>query len=177
MKKFLSMALVVWIMLASPGSLSAATEGTASVRVTSDGTLSVSIDDAAFEDVPYSFDETSTESTVVVKVEDNRGTGAGWKISLHGSDFVNDDGASFDISNLALTAGTATTTAGQDVSGITTSGVTVSGDSSEVVIASAQQSAGMGHYTIEYPATLHVPGGTLVGDYKSTLTVDVATGP
>lgn len=181
MRRMIYIALTGILAIAMIGGASATeTEtksGTASVNVTSDGVLSVTIDNASFDSVPYKFTDQSTTASIKVNVEDNRGNGTGWKVSLYGSDFQREDGTKFDIDHLALASAEVERTAGQIPTEINTHVVALGDESPGQVIASAPELQGMGHYTVDYSASLTVPGGTLVGEYKSTLYVSITSEP
>lgn len=147
----------------------------AEVTITSTGSRVVSIEAIDFGDKTYSFSTQTATASAIVKVEDNTGSGSGWNVTLQGVDFERDASTKIAIGNLSLAAGTPASTAGQATTGITAPAITVG--TGPAKIASAPALSGMGHYTITYPGTLTVPGGTLVGDYKSTLTVSITAGP
>lgn len=163
--------------------------GNATVRVTSDTTtnyLAVSITNANFGAVPYSFQNQQATGSLTVGVVDTRGTAAGWNVSLDATDFRTGDSSQFfDINNLGLGAGTqiglpyssgdpAPSTANmtpQSVSPVQKTGVGTS------KIWSAAELAGAGKFELPMAGTLTVPGGTLVGEYTSVVTVSIVTGP
>ncbi len=163
--------------------------GNASVTVTSDTAsnfLAVGITNASFGGVPYSFQNQSTTGSLTVGVVDTRGSTAGWKVTLSASDFSTSDGALvFDISNLALIAGTQ---AGLPYStgdpipstanmvGTSAAPVQETGVGS-TKIWSAAVLAGAGRFNLPLAGTLIVPGGTLVGSYTSVVTVSIQSGP
>jgi hypothetical protein len=163
--------------------------GNATVRVTSDTTtnyLAVSINSADFGGVPYSFQNQQANASLTVGVTDTRGSAAGWNVSLNATDFRNGDGSQFfGIGNLSLVAGTQV---GQpyisgdpmpstaNMTAFSAAPVQKTGDST-TKIWSAAELAGAGKFELPMAGTLTVPGGTLVGDYTSVVTVSIISGP
>lgn len=177
MRRVISTLMASVVAISFLAGANAQTTGTATVNVTSSGQRTVAIGNANFGPISYSFQDQDVNTPIVVTVTDNSGSGAGRNVTIFGEDFDRPDGRSFDIANLGLDTGVAESTAGQPATGVTAPGGTVTESSPGTTIASAPALQGMGAYTISYPATLTVPGGTLVGEYQSTLTVSIATGP
>lgn len=178
---FLALSLAL-----SVASASAATsdDGTATVAITSaGGLLEVEIDNATFVSKPYDFAAQSTTGTIVVRAQDNTGTGLGWNVTVYGDDFT--DGATptphtFAVSNLGLSNNNVASTVGQPATTVTQSGTTsgmpsTSGTAAKILNANINN--GSGRYTATYNGALNIPGGTLVGTYTSTLYVSISTGP
>lgn len=177
MRKIMGTIFALLIAFASVSSAAAQDTGSATVIIESDGVLVATILDATFGTVPYDFADQTASTDIVVNVEDNTGTAAGWNVTLFGTDFIRDGATTFPVSQLVLGTGTPVSTEGAGVDGVTAPGITAGSTSPGEKIASAELLAGMGVYTITYPSTLTVPGGTLVGQYQSTLTVTITTGP
>lgn len=181
MKKLISIALaglmaLAW--LAGAVAQESGTTATLNIQAANGGTLFVQIDNVTFQSVHYSFQNQQTSATVVVRAEDTRGSGQGWNVTIRGTNFQSQSGtgASFEISNLALGNGSVDRTEGMLTEGISATSLNNMSDQAQK-IAVAQQNKGMGKYRISYPATLTVPGGTPAGDYHSTLTVAITSGP
>lgn len=144
--------------------------------------LSATIDSANFGTLRHSFDtQTIQDKSLIITVSDTRGTGDGWNVTVSGTDFKTEDGSkSFGINNLALQSPQVQTVKGQDYNSHSFEVRdlhSIQSDSQNNKIASAQQGKGIGEYKLTHPATLTIPGGTLIGSYQSTLTVSIATGP
>jgi len=177
MRKVFGVVLAGMMALSTFGGVTAQDQGSAIVTISSDGLRTATIEDATFTPVEYSFTDETATASIVVNVEDNTGSGAGWNVTLYGTAFERDTNTSFPVSNLVLGTGTAESTSGQAATGITATGITVGTASPGEKIASAALLSGMGHYTITYVGTLTVPGGTMVGQYESTLTVTITASP
>jgi hypothetical protein len=155
----------------------AATSDNAVVTITTQpgAGLTASITGTSFGSIAYSFtDSAPLSGTLTVTALDTRGTAAGWNIVLSATNFTGSTG-SIPVNRFSLSAGTVTTIAGPS-SGQTTSALTpVSTTAAKVW--SAAIGSGDGSYSLNVPASLVVPGGTLVGTYTSVVTVAITSGP
>jgi hypothetical protein len=161
---------------------SAANSDDAVVEITAlqNAGLSASITAVTFDDVPYSFTDTTRTGQFVITALDNRGTAAGWNIVLSASDFTNDgDTRSFPAEQLSLAAGTIVTNTGNSdvASPHQQTFPVVEASETGAKIWNAAAGFGDGQYTLTSVGTLIVPGGTLVDTYSSSVTVSITTGP
>jgi hypothetical protein len=147
-----------------------------SIQTSGNGALTVSITADDFGTWDYSFDDReNVDGSMVVRASDTRGTAAGWKVNLSASDFSGNTG-SFDISNLDLSAGNITAVEGNtDTSGHTKSGAAPVEENgvASTQIWSTTSGSGDGIYDLALGAQLDIPGGTRVGTYTSTVTVEI----
>lgn len=146
------------------------------VGAPSNAVLAASITGGRFSDVSYragnSFQNASGQ--IVVTATDTRGTGTGWTVSLSSNgDFTSADN-SFSVSNLSLQSGSVQGRDNASVNGITPQAITSAGSSQAVMVAAKKSGLGVFDDTIQ--GTIKVPDGTLVGDYKTTLTVSIVAG-
>ena len=161
----------------------AQTQSTATVAITQlpDAALSVSIGNTSFGEITYSFtDSAPLPGQFSLTASDTRGTAAGWNVVFAATDFVGaatDD--SIPVGNLALAAGTVTTVAGNANTSAPHQGTfaVASASTAGQKIWNASPGYGDGVYTLAVPATLVVPGGTLVDTYTSIVTVSITSGP
>lgn len=120
---------------------------------------------------------------MTLTVDDQTGTGAGWKVTVLASDFAYsgaNSGTAIPAANLALTSsGTPAVTAGQAVD--PTGGpnaVTLSGTfDAALKVINATAGFGQGTYQQVLGVNLTVPAQSRVGTYTGTLTVTVTSGP
>ncbi len=149
------------------------------VGINESGTLDVVIEEADFGLVPYSLQDQEAEAdNIVVTVVDDRGSNAGWNVVLTGTNFSTegDSPLTFPVTNLVLGDGAVTPEVGS-ATGIQTTGGAVQTES-ETSAISAESGTGTGRFNISFEdSTLTVPGGTLVGDYSSTLQVEISSAP
>lgn len=146
------------------------------------GTLSASFADASMTAATYSHSDQTTTGTLSLTVDDSRGAGTGWNVTVQASAFTS--GAnSIAASNFSLTGANApTATAGQAVDATngpmvpaaTTFPATL--DAARKVIQ-ANSGYGQGTYSQTMDVSLTVPGQTKAGTYTSTLTVTSTDGP
>ncbi len=179
MKKLLSLIFGLGLVLSTAMTASAATSDNAIVTVNAipQAALSASITGVTFPAVTYSFSNATTTGNFTIQAVDNRGTAAGWNITVSASDFKNQDASrSFSASHLSLAAGTVAVNAGN----ASTTGqgkFSVSDMSAGGKVWNAGVGSGDGDYTLTSLGTLVVPGGTLVDTYKSLVTVSITSGP
>lgn len=129
--------------------------------------------------------KTTTSELSVFEANDSRGTGEGWNVTISGTQFTEWDGANYvttDGTTLAtnsLSMAAPTVTAdGTDSPAPTMTAGPYTIDGASVKIASAALDAGMGTYDFSTAGlTLAIPADTYANDYRSDLTVTVATGP
>lgn len=163
------------------------TEGssTATVAISSDPNqnfLAVTITNASFGSKAYSFVDQTAVGSLLVTATDSRGTATGWNVTLSASDFVSGPNT-FDIHFLSLSAGTpnavlsgGTTGTMSGVNATSAAPVQETGTSTTKILA-AGAGSGSGQYSLPMAGSLTIPGGTLVGNYASTVSVAIVSGP
>ena len=140
-----------------------------------DKTFSVSIEGGDFGVGIYSFEDETYDGKFVVTVRDPRGTNAGWNVSISGGDFSSATD-SFKVGNLKLVKASEVDAKIGKADGITTSApLTMSSTAAPLLEATKGNGAGL--FEVEFDATLTVPGLQTVGEYTSTITVDIVTAP
>lgn len=147
------------------------------------GSLTASLADLGLVAIDYSHTDTASTGTLALTVDDSRGTGDGWNVTVQSSDFVytgTNGGTAIPASNFALTsAATPVMTAGQaiDPTGgpkvVTTTGTL---DAARTVI-DADAGFGEGTYTQALGVALTVPGQSRAGTYTGTVTTTATAGP
>lgn len=160
------------------GAYAESTTADVNVKVGSpaNATLAASITGGRFADVTYRAGNSfqNSNGTIVVTATDTRGVGSGWTVSLSsGSDFTSGS-QSFSVNNLSLQSGSVQGRDNANANGITPAAITAVGNSQAVMVASKNNGLGVFDDTIQ--GTVKVPDGTLVGDYKTTLTVSIVAG-
>jgi hypothetical protein len=141
------------------------------------GTVSVSVAESAldpFNDLTYSFDAQTSEGDLVVGVLDERGTAGGWTVTLGASNFNGLIATnSIGIDNLALVPGAVQTVDGNAADSSHTASSLAPVTVAQAGFWTAPQFEGDGAYQVNLDGTLQVPAGTLVDEYKSTVTVEI----
>lgn len=180
-KSIVAIAAAALVLAGSATATLAATTDTNTATVTIIATtdvLAVTVSSASFGSHPYNLAPQTVTGNLKITAYDNRGTGAGWRVNLRASNFSSLSTVStIPVGNLSLIAGTIAPVG--TVFGL--EGVTKS-DASPVnatgtQVLRADLGAGMGTFELPMSASLLVPGGTLVGTYTSTVTVDIVSGP
>lgn len=113
-------------------------------------------------------------------VTDATGSGAGWRLTIAGTTFKNVDGKALPADALTITGVTIVKNSGKVPTNTTTYPVTVpTADAAPpaVKFAAAAAHSGMGKSTITPSISLAVPAEAYAGDYASTLTISIVSGP
>jgi hypothetical protein len=116
------------------------------------------------------------ESTVV----DATGSGAGWRLTIAGSTFKNAAGKALPADALTISGVTVVKNSGKSPTNTTSYPVTVpTADTAPpaVKFAGAAADSGMGKFTVTPAIALAVPADAYAGDYASTLTISIVSGP
>lgn len=170
-------------LLVSTAVTGLAADSNATVKINENaGDFSVSISSVDFGELSYNFDnQLVVDKAITVTVKDNRGSAPGWNVSLSGGAFTDTTiNKSFASTNLNLEAASPAITyvgGNTNVSGQTALQAPFGVSGTATKIWSAGAGSGDGEYKQNLLADLTVPGGTLVGNYTSTLTVNIASGP
>jgi len=160
--------------------------GTVVASITAGG-LSASVSDLTFPGVTYDNADQDVTGTMIVSADDSRGTGAGWSVTVQGSEFVfagAAGGSNIPAANFALTSAEQPTwVAGQAVSLTAANGPQIP---PEIVYGSlatpiktirATAAYGAGTYLQNLGVTLTIPGQAHVGTYTGTLTTTISATP
>lgn len=118
--------------------------------------------------------QTSTGSLGAITINDNRGTGSGWSVTLTVSDFTCCTPArTIGATNLTINPGLVTTLSGK-VSGVTSgSSRSLTSSSDAATLMNAVTNSGMGSYRVSPTLSLAVPGEAFAGTYTATVTITV----
>jgi len=150
------------------------------------GTLSASIADLTLGAVDYSHSAQSSTGTMVLTADDSSGSGAGWNVTVVGSDFVYSGamaGTDIPAANFSLTsASEPASTAGDPVD--PSGGPKVPSSFSPPAtldlaheVLEAELTFGEGTYTQNLGVNLDIPAQSDVGTYTGTMTVTIGSGP
>ncbi len=183
-----AMTLMVSTALTGGAAVPSTDDSTAIVDVQvkgiENGTVSILIEESSgdtFDDVTYNYQTTTpSEGDFVVTVTDERGTAAGWGVTLQGTDFLRQNhptlGQDIGIGQLGLIPGTPSrlSTAGTTPTTVSNIGVMTS---SPQTLWVANENQGDGQFQTIVAGTLTVPAGTLVDTYKSTITAVITFAP
>jgi hypothetical protein len=115
-------------------------------------------------------------STVV----DATGSGAGWRLTIAGTTFKSAAGKTLPADALTITGVTVVKNSGKSPTNTTSYPVTVpmaATAPAAVKFAAAAADSGMGRFTVTPAIALEVPADAYAGDYASTLTISIVSGP
>lgn len=119
--------------------------------------------------------------SVPLSINDPRGTGAGWNLTVKGTQFENESGKQLPADASALSGATASCVSGTctdpDNAGITYGiGVPV-GAAPAAKFFTAAVDSGMGNFTVTPAIDVSVPANSYAGTYSSTMTLAATSGP
>lgn len=136
--------------------------------------------------------KTATATVDNFSVTDARGSGAGWNVTMQGTQFAEWDaslnageggyvtsGKTLPLNSLGLSALTVAANGTTSTSPTTSAGAGIDNTTGALKIASAGIDAGMGQYdfTGANKLSLSIPASTYAKTYRSDITVSVVTGP
>lgn len=143
---------------------------------------SVVTTDPVFTAVTYSHTAQVSASTtgLVIEVDDSRGTGEGWNVTLASSDLAysgtNTGGSAILASQVSASVMNApTSNAGDDTTGVLAGTAGALGTARTVLDAAA--GAGEGNYSQTIDLEIAIPAQAAAGSYTGTLTLTQASGP
>ena len=176
---------VIGAVLAATGASPASATDDIITQGLGTGDLSATVN-GTFPGAIYSTAAQDSLADLTLAAADNRGTRAGWTVSVLSSDFVYSgaDGTGTDIpvsafSIVSMTQGEVTKVTGQVVNATAATGPNVGttlgtlGLARTVLVATAAY--GDGSYTVPLHAKLVLPAQARVGTYTATLTVTIVT--
>jgi hypothetical protein len=185
---------VTTVFGASFGSAAFAADA-ADVTVTG-GSLGITVDPTVGNFAGVTLDGTAKSTTASFdgfEVNDARGTGAGWNVTVQATQFAEWDstlnagaggyvtsGKTLALNSLSLAAPTVAADGTTSAAPSITAGPYNVDAGSAVKIASAAVDAGMGKYDFTQaatPLTLSIPSSAYAKTYRSTVTVSTVTGP
>jgi hypothetical protein len=157
--------------------------------VTSTGTITGSVLSAATSATPSfsanldSGDSTQTY-TVPLTIQDTRGTGVGWNLTVTSTTFTTGGGSPQTLATNAssLTGVTSTCSTGTCTNPVNSQtypvGVPAAGTAPTAVkFFNTSASNGMGRFTVTPTIGVTIPQNAFAGTYNSTVTLSVVTGP
>ena len=180
MKRSRRVALLAGVFFAATTLLAGTAYAATSTVVLTAGTLSLSAPTVGnFGTVTLDGSAKTTSATVsTFSVNDARGSGAGWNVTVQATQFTM-TGHTLPMGSIAMPAPTvAKADATSNAVPSITAGPYVIDSASAVKISSAAVDSGMGSYNFTSGnLTLTIPANAYAGTYSSTVTVSVVTGP
>lgn len=173
--------------LASVVPAAVALAGDSSVQVEG-GSLGITAGGAVGNFTPVTLTGSNVSTTAQISdivVTDARGSGAGWRLQLTGTNLIGSGSAAgktisasqVTVKRLAdVTPGPGVTAPNPQLNGAPTFALPTSAAN----LATAAEGAGMGTYTLDCAddmLTLVVPASTYAGTYTTTITIDTVSGP
>ena len=156
-------------------------------EIISGGGLSASVEDLILPPVGYQNADHDVSGTMVLHMDDSRGTSLGWSVTIQASDFVFSGAALNDIpaANFALTSAEQPIwNAGQPVNltastgpQIPIEGIVFGSLAAPLKVTRATAAYGNGTYMQGMVVTLTIPGQSPVGTYTGTLTTTISATP
>jgi hypothetical protein len=181
LKTALGTALALTLALPA-GAMAAGTSASGDVT---GSTLDLTAPGTASWAAGVTLDGTDKAATFAVPttVNDQRGTGAGWNLTVTSTQFANSGGKALPMSASVMT-GVTSACAGDTCTNPTNAvsyGLPVPADSGTlpdpVKFFNAAADSGMGKFTVTPSVAVTVPANSYAGTYTSTLTLAATTGP
>ena len=135
-----------------------AVAGTVTATATVTGAGALSLSNGATASISDTLDGTdqSVNYTLPLTMNDLRGSGAGWNLTMTSTTFNDGTGHTLATNASSLTAATAPTA---------------------VKVFNATANTGMGRFTVTPSINVSIPGNSYAGSYASTLTIAAVSGP
>ncbi len=179
----LSLAAVLFGTAVAP-TLANTITGTSTVSGSPVTIASLSATTASFPVTLNGTDQNSAAVAIGVDVNDDSGTGNGWKLQVAATTFKDTgthalaDSGTLSISSVSeANNGTGTYTAPTNSITTPVALTTAATAPTAVSVYNAALNTGMGHFTVTPSLQVHVPANAYASTYTSTITVTVATGP
>ena len=156
---------------------------TATATVTGAGALSLSNGATASISDTLDGSDQSVSYSVPLTMNDLRGSGAGWNLTMTSTTFNDGAGHTLATNASSLTAATSSCTAGGTCTNPTNSisyPLTVPAGTTApaaVKVFNAAANTGMGRFTVTPSINVSIPGNSYAGSYASTLTIAAVSGP
>ena len=158
--------------------------GTVTATATVTGAGSLSLSHGATASISSTLDGTdqTVNYTLPLTMNDLRGTGAGWNLTMTSTTFNN------GTQSLATTASSIAAVTSACVGGGTCTNATnaitypltvpaAASAPAAVKVFNAAANTGMGRFTVTPSINVSIPGNSFAGSYTSTLTIAAVTGP
>jgi hypothetical protein len=162
-----------------------AVAGTVTATATVTGAGALSLSNGATASITDTLDGTdqSVNYTLPLTMNDLRGSGAGWNLTMTSTTFNDGTGHTLATSASSLAAATSACTAGGTCTNPTNSityPLTVPAAATApaaVKVFNAATNTGMGRFTVTPSINVSIPGNSFAGAYTSTLTIAAVSGP
>lgn len=184
MTKKLTRGLVVGVTLAALAAPSAALAATATATGSVTGsTFSLNVPALANPTFTANIDlgDQTPTYTVPMTVQDTRGTGAGWNLTITSTAFTTGTqslaNAASSMTSLTSVPGTGTNTNPTNAISYPLAVPAAASAPTAVKFFNAAANSGMGKFTITPTITVTVPQNSFTGTYSSTLTIANVSGP
>jgi hypothetical protein len=184
MSRHLKVALGAALALALGVPAAAAADDTTTSGTVTGDTLAFSAPASASWAAGITLDGTDHTATfsVPLSVNDRRGTGAGWNVTVTSTSFANADGKKLAADAASMTGVTQACATGTCTDATNAVGYPLpvpAGDTAPTAskFFNAAADSGMGNFTVTPAVSVSVPANVYQGTYSSTVTVAAATGP
>ena len=163
----------------------AAVAGTVTATATVTGAGALSLSHGATATISDTLDGTdqSVNYTVPLTMNDLRGSGAGWNLTMTSTSFNDGGGHTLATTASSIASAASACTAGGTCTNPTnaiTYPLTVPAGATAptaVKVFNAAANTGMGRFTVTPSINVSIPGNAYAGSYSSTLTVAAVSGP
>src|SRR6266571_3227529 len=182
MRFYLGIVLILLMAIGGSTVTAFADSGTATVGVSAGLLTMPGIPNVSAAPVTLTGDDQTTTYSMGLTVQDARGSGAGWNLTITSTVFTTGSQSLPSTASSIITPPTAVCSgAGNHCTGPNDSAigypVTVPAGATAVKFFDAALNTGLGKFTIMPTVTLSIPGNTYAGTYTSTVTIALNSGP
>lgn len=143
------------------------------------GSLAMTATDAPTVAVTLNGTDQTATDTFAISVNDPRGTGVGWHLSISATQFTANDasGKTLSASAASITAASAVCDQGTCTNPTNSVGYPLTLATTAAPLFNAAADTGMGDFTVTPTFQVSVPANTYAKTYESTITITIDTGP
>lgn len=180
--KLVRVGVMLGILMAFGLSGAAFADNLTGTSTVTGGTLDMEATDAPSVAVTLDGTDQAPTDSFNIDVNDARGTGAGWNLQITSTAFT-DGTYSLDTDAATITGVTSACDQGtctDPTNSISYAALTVPADTvapAAVKLFNAAANTGMGDFTITPTIRVAVPANTYAGNYESTITISIVSGP
>jgi len=182
---YLGLVLVLVMAIGGSAITAFADSGTARVAVNAGNLTLTGVTNVSATAVTLTGDDQTTTYSMGLTVNDARGSGTGWNLSVTsttfttGSQSLSNTASSINAAPAVVCSGTGGHCTNPDDSLITYPVGVPAGASAPPAVKffDARANTGLGKFTITPMVTIAIPGNTYAGTYTSTVTIALSIGP
>jgi WxL domain surface cell wall-binding len=182
-RMFIFLAVAAVALVAASAALAGSVTATATVNAGNSGNLSLSLPSTASIAATLDGTDQTASYTLPIGINDVRGSGAGWNLTITSTSFSDGSGHSLANNASAISSLTSGCVSGGTCTNPTNAisyPLTVPAAASApaaVKFFNSAAATGMGRFTVTPTVQVAIPGNAYAGSYTSTVTIAAVSGP